>query len=194
MLINDCRGLIHKSGHSENDDNEEDSVANGDDGDDDFLNAAPSGQLTGLAQDQDAIIVEADMDARQAQQAQAQQEGEHAAWNNPEHRQLRDIVSDSLKRWQLPTADADAEYYSELKAMGYQNEELEERMQERGREYHGMLAMGCRRKVQCIPKLIRLSRVRVSAIAAGYAHTMLLSDEGQLYGAGYNDRGQLGLG
>jgi hypothetical protein len=32
------------------------------------------------------------------------------------------------------------------------------------------------------------------SVSAGYAHVMLISDKGMLYAAGYNDRGQLGLG
>lgn len=68
-------------------------------------------------------------------------------------------------------------------------------MQERGREYHGMIAMGCTRRTQRLPRLIpHLTHIRVKAVAAGYAHVLLLSAEGQLYAAGYNDRGQLGLG
>lgn len=69
------------------------------------------------------------------------------------------------------------------------------RLQERGREYHGMIAMGCTRRAQFLPRPIPgLGQVRVIAVAAGYAHVLLLSEAGQLYGAGYNDRGQLGLG
>ena len=95
----------------------------------------------------------------------------------------------------LANDDADQEYYRELMAMGYANEEVEKKMQERGHEYHGMLRMGCLRKPQLWPVLIKLpSRVRVASIAAGYAHTMLLTTGGQLYACGYNDRGQLGLG
>ncbi len=69
------------------------------------------------------------------------------------------------------------------------------RMQERGREYHGMISMGCTRKAQNVPRRIPgLHKVRVSSVSAGYAHVLLLSEDGQLYAAGYNDRGQLGLG
>ena len=68
-------------------------------------------------------------------------------------------------------------------------------MQERGREYHGMISMGCTRQAQHIPRRIpHMDHVHVRSVAAGYAHVMLLSDVGQLYAAGYNDRGQLGLG
>mmetsp|Transcript_18907 Transcript_18907/g.26037 ORF Transcript_18907/g.26037 Transcript_18907/m.26037 type:complete len:685 (+) Transcript_18907:511-2565(+) len=110
-------------------------------------------------------------------------------------RQLNEIVRESTERWLMPTADADREYYEELCAMGYQVEEAEERMQERGREYHGMISMGCTRQAQHVPRRIpNMDHVLVRSVAAGYAHVMLLSDAGQLYAAGYNDRGQLGLG
>jgi hypothetical protein len=39
-----------------------------------------------------------------------------------------------------------------------------------------------------------MASVRIVQVSAGYAHCMLLSDNGTLYGSGYNDRGQLGLG
>jgi alpha-tubulin suppressor-like RCC1 family protein len=95
----------------------------------------------------------------------------------------------------LPTHDANQEYYEELRAMGYANEEAEERMQERGREYHGMIRMNCRRVPQSLPKLVpHLQDIRIVSVSAGYAHVMLVSDTGYLYASGYNDRGQLGLG
>ena len=51
--------------------------------------------------------------------------------------------------------------------------QLEKKMQDRGREYQGMAKMGCLRRPQPTPQLIRLPRkVRVTAVAAGYAHTM----------------------
>ena len=110
-------------------------------------------------------------------------------------RQLRDILQQSTDGFMLANDDADQEYHRELMAMGYDNEEVDKKMQERGREYHGMLRMGCLRRPQTRPVLIKLpDRVRVASIAAGYAHTMLLTTEGQLYACGYNDRGQLGLG
>lgn len=145
-----------------------------------------SGQLTGLAQDQNTIVVERDLEARQSSATTS---------NDNQSRHLRDIVRDSTERWQLPTADADREYYEELRAMGYQVEDAEEKLQERGKEYHGMLKMGCRRYPRCTPLLISLSRkIPIAKVASGYAHAMLLARSGQLYAAGYNDRGQLGLG
>jgi hypothetical protein len=60
---------------------------------------------------------------------------------------------------------------------------LEKKMQDRGREYQGMAKMGCLRRPQPTPQLIRLPRkVRVTAVAAGYAHTMLVTADAQLYG------------
>jgi alpha-tubulin suppressor-like RCC1 family protein len=95
----------------------------------------------------------------------------------------------------LANDGADEEYLREMKALGYQNEEVQEMMEQRGREYHGMLRLGCKRVVQPVPVPIRsVSNLRVLKVAAGYAHCMLLTDAGRLYAAGYNDRGQLGLG
>lgn len=171
--------------------------------------------LHGLAQDQDTFYVEADMEAR-AQEQEAAMTGAEAgaletapaAYNNLTTppateaaaqqvvgRQLRDIVRDSTEQWQLPTTEADAEYLEELRVIGFQPEQLKARMAMRAREYQQMLAEGCTRAQQGVPERIpNLGHIRVRAVSAGYAHVMLLSDEGRLYGAGYNDRGQLGLG
>lgn len=49
--------------------------------------------------------------------------------------------------------------------------------------------------MQTIPEVISsLSHIRVSSVAAGYAHCVVLSDTGRVFSVGYNDRGQLGLG
>lgn len=37
-------------------------------------------------------------------------------------------------------------------------------------------------------------RVHVKEVSAGFAHTIALDSDGILWGHGYNDRGQLGLG
>jgi len=51
--------------------------------------------------------------------------------------------------------------------------EIEERMQERGKEYHGMLRMGCQTYTQCIPILIpHLENIRIKSVSAGHAHVM----------------------
>lgn len=53
----------------------------------------------------------------------------------------------------------------------YQNEEVEEFMQQRGKEYHGMLKMGCQRRCCPVPQLVvSLSHIKISTVAAGYAH------------------------
>jgi len=184
------------------------------DTEDDSL-GAQSGQLTGMAEDRHTFVVPVDTAAREAQaETQRQRNRPTGQQIRPGHegrrgevqrharqirssvgRQLNEIVRESTERWLMPTADADREYYEELCAMGYQVEEAEERMQERGREYHGMISMGCTRQAQHIPRRIpHMDHVHVRSVAAGYAHVMLLSDVGQLYAAGYNDRGQLGLG
>lgn len=131
-------------------------------------------------------MVSVDSEARQTS---------HANRQANRARQLREIVRDSTEQWMLPTGDAEREYYDELRSMGYAVEEAEERMQERGREYHGMIRMGCKRVPQPVPRLVpHLNGIRVVSVSAGYAHVMLVTDKGFLYGAGYNDRGQLGLG
>jgi alpha-tubulin suppressor-like RCC1 family protein len=83
----------------------------------------------------------------------------------------------------------------ELRAIGLEPEEVKQRMAARQREYRQMLAMGCTRGAQFVPtKIPNIDHIRVKSVSAGYSHVMLLSDEGRLYGAGYNDRGQLGIG
>jgi alpha-tubulin suppressor-like RCC1 family protein len=184
-------GLIHRDSPRALDDHE----------------AAASGQLTGMAADQANTVVQVDHEARAhrdhvSDQASPSSAGSRASNGQnrnasaaPRARVLRDIVLDSTERWMLANDGADQEYYRELKSIGYQNEEVEQMMQNRGREYHGMLRMGCRRAPCFVPELIHLPlKVRIASVAAGYAHCMLLTVHGQLYGAGYNDRGQLGLG
>ena len=58
-----------------------------------------------------------------------------------------------------------------MKTLGYQNEEVEELKQQRGREYHGMLKMGCQRRCNPVPQPVHsLSHVKIVSAAAGYAH------------------------
>ena len=95
----------------------------------------------------------------------------------------------------LATDGANEEYLQELTALGYQNEEVDEMMQQKGREYHGMLRLGCKRTPTSVPTRVRgLDKLSVVAVAAGFAHCVLVTHVGHLYAAGYNDRGQLGLG
>ena len=161
---------------------------------------ATSGALMGLAQDKSNTIIHIDEESRAAYGMKSLGNPDLLASNQPNHpshrhpRTLDEIVKDSTEKWMLTNDDADEEYYRELRAVGYDKEEVEEKLQNRGREYHGMLKMGCLRRIQVFPDMIKLKGVRVTAVAAGYAHTMLLSDAGMLYGCGYNDRGQLGLG
>ena len=146
-----------------------------------------AGQLTGLAEDQESVIVHVDTEARSHMQNQV--EPQYAS------RQLKDIVTDSTERWMLANDDADAEYYRELQSMGYDKEELDEKMQNRGKEYHGMLRIQCKRVILGAPELIpSLAYVKVVSLAAGFAHCIALTNQGMMYACGYNDRGQLGLG
>jgi hypothetical protein len=151
-----------------------------------------SGELTGLAENQNTTIT-ADYESRRSSNAQA---GRSRTTVSQSHsRQLRDIVQDSTDRWLISSEETDLEYYLELLEKGYQAEKAEEIILERTREYHKMLRLGCIRYPQFVPKLIaNLNNIRIASVSAGYAHVLLLSDEGQLYASGYNDRGQLGLG
>lgn len=147
--------------------------------------SAARGQLTGMAQDQEGTSVNVDQEARAAYG--------HGRLNT--NRMLGDIVKDSTEKWMLANDDADAQYFKELEAMGYQKEQADEIMQERGREYHGMLRVQIKRCIQPSPRLVSsLTGIKVVSISAGFGHTIALSDTGRMYGAGYNDRGQLGLG
>lgn len=154
--------------------------------------AAAAGELTGLAQDQSTFVVAVDAETRIG----AHQESHIGSHNEvQEPRLLRSIVRDSTERWMLANDDADREFYREMKAMGYQNEVVDEMMEQRGREYTGMLRLGCRRKPVADPApVLCVAHERIVSVSAGYAHCMLLTDTGYLYACGYNDRGQLGLG
>lgn len=150
--------------------------------------SAAAGELTGLAEDK-SLSITADVESRQARHYDSSYVHSGAS------RQLRDIVSESTERWLLANDEADQDYLSELRALGYQNEELEQKEQNRGVEYHGMLQLGCHRYIQLTPlRVTQVSHLRVVSIAAGYAHSILLTDTGCLYSSGYNDRGQLGIG
>lgn len=180
-----CRGLVYRPIRS---------VSDARDGDGEHTQSG----LHGMAQDQD-IYIEADIETRNMEWEAAENEELFPTGSAASHtetgRQLRDIVRDSAEQWQLPTAEADREYTEELRAMGFSPQEIKERMNARISEYKVMLSRGCTRSRLPSPQRIpHLEHVRVKAVSAGYAHVMLLSDEGFLFGAGYNDRGQLGLG
>lgn len=104
---------------------------------------AAAGQLTGLAEDQDNFVVQVDVEARQDASYATSHTGH--AYTQQEGRQLRDIVQTSTERWMLANDGADEEYHREMSNMGYDKEEVEERMQHRGREYHGMMKLQCKR-------------------------------------------------
>ena len=95
----------------------------------------------------------------------------------------------------LANDGAEEEYLNQLAALGYQNTDIQEMITQRESQSQGMLKLGCRRIIQRIPtQIASIRHLKVLQVAAGYAHTMVLTDQGYLYGAGYNDRGQLGLG
>lgn len=126
--------------------------------------AVTSGQLTGIAADQN-VSVEIDEESRLLMEGSV-----HPGAS----RQLRDIVRDSTERWLL------ADDYDDTSK----------------RECHSLLLkIGCFRVLQPVPELIpNTSHLKVVTVSAGYAHCLLLTEGGELYAAGYNDRGQLGLG
>lgn len=45
-----------------------------------------------------------------------------------------------------------------------------------------------------IPRMIGLNGIKVKAVAAGWAHSLILTNTGQVYSWGYGEDGQLGLG
>eukprot|EP01039_Chlorochromonas_danica_P009869 gene9869-10915_t len=178
---------------------------------DNMNEAVITGQLTGLAQDQDLVIqpttttttmtttdppAPATGSRRERALAALQSGSNRQGGNNAEQtRHLRDIVRESTERWMLPTEEAERQYYEELRAMGYHLDEVEELIQHREEEHTDMLRAVCKRQVQPMPiRIASLERKRIVAIAAGYAHVLALADTGRLFAAGYNDRGQLGLG
>lgn len=108
-------------------------------------------------------------------------------------RELREIVEKSTEMWLMDNDGADDIYYAELEFMGYNKEEKDLKMTEREKEYHGIMTLQCRRYFQDVPLLIP-NVSQIVSVSAGYAHCMLLTATGQLLAAGYNDRGQLGLG
>lgn len=160
--------------------------------------AVQGGQLAGLAQDQ-GVVIQPEVDSRRERAEAAARSGSSKVIRNAQNdggtRYLRDIVRESTERWMLPTEDAEQEYYEELRAMGYHIDEVEEIIASRDEEHLDMLRMVCRRQVMPLPTRIpSLERMRINSISAGYAHVLALSEDGRLYAAGYNDRGQLGLG
>lgn len=139
--------------------------------------AASSGTLTGLAADKDNVITE-DKLARGLDHIQDITE------NAP--RLLRDIVAESTEIWMLSNDNSDEEYYKELLAIGFKEEECQLKMHRRIEDYNEMSKMNCFRKPTFLPSLINLPlKVKVVAVSAGYAHTVLLTDMAQMYSSGY---------
>jgi hypothetical protein len=204
------RGLVHTSataakaaGHNGTNDSNGPAVVPSDNDADEYNTAAASGQLTGMAQDQDTLMVPVDEEARRtAATANDSASGDmYQALRPGASRQLRDIVRESTERWLMASDGGEDEFLREMQAMGYRNELVAEEIRqaqndERGREYHGMLRLGCKRVIVTAPQRVRgfVDQLKIVSVSAGYAHCMILTQNGQLYAAGYNDRGQLGLG
>ena len=134
-----------------------------------------AGELTGLAEDQDSVMVEVDIEAREESYRIT---GTGGTRSQQGARQLRSIVQHSTERWMLANDDADEEYYRELSSMGYEKEEVEERMQNRGREYHGMMRLQCRRVflVRILPTVARYANIYVNIcrqLLRSYHHCLI---------------------
>jgi phosphoribosyl-ATP pyrophosphohydrolase len=82
---------------------------------------AASGQLTGLAEDQD-VLVHIDQDARNDQSYANSRSQQQGAVVQTGPRILREIVQESTERWMLANDGADDEYYREMSNMGYEKE------------------------------------------------------------------------
>ena len=123
-------GLIHRSEKMENGQSdfdfgeiESNNTVNMDDA------SATSGALVGLAADQQTFLVSADTEARESSgMGNGESEGP---------RVLEDILRQSNDSFMAANDDADDEYHRELESLGYGIEEVEQKMQSRGREYHG---------------------------------------------------------
>ena len=88
---------------------------------------ATSGALVGLAADQQTFLVSVDTEARESSGM--------TSGGGP--RVLEDILRQSNDSFMQANDDADDEYHRELQSLGYGIEEVEQKMQSRGREYHG---------------------------------------------------------
>ena len=196
-------GLVHTHASTEDKevnasntiDDEGDSKSDDDDRDFGTL----QGRLVGML-DED-VSVPMDTAARQDQQnalsanSISNDTNDAVGTVDRQNRQISSIVTDSASQWML-AGESDL-YYAELRGMGYTKEDDEDREQNRGKEYHGMLKLGVKRVSQATPQLIRsplLQKMTIVSMAVGYSHFMLLSSCGRLFASGYNDRGQLGLG
>jgi hypothetical protein len=102
------RGIVHKPQASSELESENVSVA-------------ASGQLTGLAEDQD-VLVHIDQDARNDQSYANSRSHQQGAVVQTGPRILREIVQESTERWMLANDGADDEYYREMSNMGYEKE------------------------------------------------------------------------
>jgi alpha-tubulin suppressor-like RCC1 family protein len=63
-----------------------------------------------------------------------------------------------------------------------------------GKNKFGQLGLGDTNDLSFFTEVPFLSDKNIVAIAAGYEHSLALSDDGRVYAAGWNQQGQLGLG
>jgi len=93
---------------------------------------------------------------------------------------LQRIVRESTSRWLTAREDGEEE-------RGHDGEEMTREL--------GIVQMDARRRAVAVPRMaMSLLHSRIHMLSAGFGHTLALSDDGKVYAAGYNDRGQLGLG
>ena len=132
------------------------------------------GRMTGMASDQD-IQVQVDIEARGGN------------YTDYESRQLSTVIEQSSTSWMIADSANDYDYFKELRDMGYTKVDTQNLIDERGREYHGMLQIGCQREPSFTPSLIRsplIDKLFITSVGVGHAHFILLSKCGRLFSAG----------
>jgi alpha-tubulin suppressor-like RCC1 family protein len=63
-----------------------------------------------------------------------------------------------------------------------------------GRNKYGQLGFTERKRVGSTPEVVEVDGANISEVAAGYSHSLFLTDQGKVWAAGYNNVGQLGDG
>mmetsp|Transcript_15289 Transcript_15289/g.58193 ORF Transcript_15289/g.58193 Transcript_15289/m.58193 type:complete len:765 (+) Transcript_15289:212-2506(+) len=104
---------------------------------------------------------------------------------------LSRVVQKSTEAW----LKAEDDFSNELEELADEGYQAYTEMRGDQQEYEGMLRMRTTRAPSFRPVVVEsLLGTKIVRVSAGYGHIMALSDSGRLFGAGYNDRGQLGLG
>ena len=98
---------------------------------------------------------------------------------------LQRVVQQSTEMWLRAEEDLNEEL-EEMARQGYEAADTD-------REYQGMLAVVTARRPVAIPRRAGIAGFVVEA-SCGWGHVMARCSDGSVFGCGYNDRGQLGLG